>query len=351
MITETYGNLLDADVDALVNTVNTAGVMGKGIALQFKRRFPEMFTAYARDAAAGDIVLGRVHVWPTGQLTGPRYVINFPTKGHWRARSRLHDVERGLEDLARVVRDLGIVSLAIPPLGCGNGGLNWDDVEPLIRASFSNVPNVNAVLYPPGRTPPASEMAVGTRLPRMTPARAALLRLLVLYADRTLDTSLIEIQKLLYFLQLSGEPLRLAYVKGLYGPYADNLRHTLSEMEGHYLVGFGDGSAKVADAEPIRVLPGVADKAEAMLSEHPETVARIDRVLDLAAGFESAYGMELLATVHWIAHEDALASTDSDRAATLVREWSPRKGRMFTAPHVHAAWEALRGRGWLARPI
>jgi O-acetyl-ADP-ribose deacetylase (regulator of RNase III) len=136
MITEAAGNLLDADVDALVNTVNTVGVMGKGLALQFRRAYPAMFDAYRRAADAGQLQLGRMHVWPTDAATGPRYVVNFPTKGHWRSPSTIDDIDRGLADLARVVRELGIHSIAIPPLGCGNGGLDWRQVEPRIRAAL-----------------------------------------------------------------------------------------------------------------------------------------------------------------------------------------------------------------------
>ncbi|THJ71345.1 macro domain-containing protein [Candidatus Frankia alpina] len=154
MITEAAGNLLQADVDALVNTVNTAGVMGKGIALQFRRAYPEMFVAYQDAAKAGQLELGRMHVWPTGSFTGPRYVINFPTKGHWRSRSRLTDVERGLGDLVRVVGELNVRSLAVPPLGCGHGGLDWQQVEPRIRAAFGDLDqDVHVLLYPPEGPP------------------------------------------------------------------------------------------------------------------------------------------------------------------------------------------------------
>lgn len=120
MIRDMHGNLLADEADALVNTVNTVGVMGKGIALQFKRAYPEMFKAYARAAKDGTLETGRMHVWETGSLTGPRFIINFPTKRHWKAGSRIEDIDAGLTDLVRVVRDLGITSIALPPLGCGN---------------------------------------------------------------------------------------------------------------------------------------------------------------------------------------------------------------------------------------
>lgn len=181
----------------------------------------------------------------------------------------------------------------------------------------------------------------------MTPARAALIRILTRYSERALEASLVEVQKLLYFLQVAGEPLRLNYSKARYGPYADNLRQALSNLEGHYLIGFGDGSARVADAEPIRVLPDADELAEQALASHPETVQRIARVLDLVEGFESAYGLELLASVHWIAHETPDASVNLELATSLVRDWTPRKGRMFTPEHIHVAWNALHDRGWL----
>jgi O-acetyl-ADP-ribose deacetylase (regulator of RNase III) len=254
----------------------------------------------------------------------------------------------------RVVRKLRIRSLALPPLGCGNGGLDWRQVEPLIRATLESLdPDVQVVLYPPGQTPDAAAaMRTGAEQPAMTPARAALIRILTRYSERAFEASLVEVQKLLYFLQAAGEPLRLNYGKARYGPYADNLRQALSNLEGHYLIGyligFGDGSARVADAEPIRVLPDVDGLAEQSLANHPETLERIARVLDLIEGFETAYGLELLASVHWIAHETPDAAAHLELATSLVRERNPRKGRMFTPEHIHVAWSALHDRGWLS---
>lgn len=349
MIRDATGNLLDADVEALVNTVNTAGVMGKGIALQFRRAYPDMFTDYQRAAKAGQIRLGHMHVWPTGALSGPRYIINFPTKAHWRAPSRLADIDAGLADLIRVVQDLGIRSIAVPPLGCGNGGLDWSDVAPRIRAAFEPVPDVDALIFRPEGAPKAAAMPTRTAQPRMTAGRAGLVHLLQRYEEVAVDPSLIEVQKLLYFMQVAGEPLRLNFVRGRYGPYADNLRHVLATVEGHYLTGYGDGSSPVLDAEPIRVLPGADEHAMQRLVDHPDTHRRIQRVLELTQGFESMYGLELLASVHWVAtQEDPTAASDPDAAAKRVQNWTPRKGRLFVREHLVAAWSALRDRGWLA---
>ncbi|MPV50870.1 Appr-1-p processing protein [Pseudactinotalea sp. HY160] len=345
MITEAQGNLLTAPVEALVNTVNTMGVMGKGIALQFKKAFPEMFKAYAAAARRGEVKLGRMHVWPTQTLDGPQYIINFPTKGHWRAKSRVADIDSGLADLVKVVQERGITSIAVPPLGCGNGGLDWAEVEPRIRAAFDQLPGVDVRVYPPTGAPKADNMPVNTTKPKMTPGRAALVGMIARYTQQAFDApSLIEAQKLMYFLQVAGEPLRLDFKPNRYGPYADNLRHVLAEIEGHYLFGYGDGTATVPDAAPLEPARGALPAAEHELDTHPETRTRMEQVLDLAEGFETAYGMELLATVHWVAMHGAAGQSDATVAAKIA-EWSPRKARMFTPEHVDTALTTLREHG------
>lgn len=350
MIKETSGNLLLADAEALVNTVNTEGVMGKGIALQFKKAYPAMYEDYRSAAKAGKIRLGHVQVWPTGQMTGPKYIINFPTKGHWKSRSKVTDIEAGLVDLIAAIRTLGISSIAVPPLGCGNGGLDWSEVEPRIVRAFEQVPDVDVLLFAPEGAPAASEMAKSADRPEMTPGRAALVDLMHRYTLQSFMTpGLIESQKLMYFLQVAGQPLRLNFKQHYYGPYADNLRHVLNVVEGHFISGFGDGSASVANAEPLSVLPEAANEAARALANDRDTQERIRRVLVLADGFESAYGLELLATVHWVATQEAIES--DDEIVAKVWEWSPRKARMFTEDHVRVALEALRGQGWLTQEL
>lgn len=348
MIREVSGNLLEAPVDALVNTVNTVGVMGKGIALQFRRAYPAMFDEYERAAQAGQIRPGKVQIWYTNAMQGPRFVINFPTKRHWRSPSRLDDISAGLDDLARVVRDLGIESIAVPPLGAGNGGLEWRAVWPLIEQKLSGL-GIDVLVYPPKGTPEASAMPDRRPRPAMTPGRAALLAIMRAYLASTWDApSLVEIQKLMYFLQVTGEPLRLRYVPGQYGPYADNLRHVLVQLEGHYILGFGDGSAKVREAEPLRLLTHELPEVDAELARHPDTKDRIARVLDLVKGFESPYGLELLASVHWAGSTDPATRADPTQAALAVRAWTDRRRRLFTPDHVAKAWQALDDHDWLA---
>ncbi len=348
MITEAKGNLLTAPVEALVNTVNTEGVMGKGIALQFKNAFPEMFKAYKAAAKRGEVRLGQMHVWPTQALDGPQYIINFPTKAHWRAKSRIGDIDSGLVDLVRVVRELGVTSIAVPPLGCGNGGLAWAEVEPRIRAAFDALPNVDVRVYPPAGAPRAADMPVNSATPNMTPGRAALVGIIARYTRQALDApSLVEAQKLMYFLQTIGEPLRLDFKENRYGPYADNLRHVLAQIEGHFLIGYGDGSARVLDAVPLEPVTSALPAVEHELDAHPETRRRMEQVLDLADGFETAYGMELLATVHWTAVHEAAGQSD-ETVTKKVAEWSPRKAHMFTPEHVSTALATLREHGLLA---
>jgi O-acetyl-ADP-ribose deacetylase (regulator of RNase III) len=153
MIEGAQGNLLDADVEALVNTVNTVGHMGKGIALQFKLAFPENFRAYAQAVRKGAVEPGRMLVVPTGFVTNPRYIINFPTKRHWRGRSRIEDVDAGLKALVQEIPRFGIQSIAVPPLGCGNGGLDWRDVKPRIVGALQELPGVRVLLFAPRGAP------------------------------------------------------------------------------------------------------------------------------------------------------------------------------------------------------
>ena len=357
MIREQHGNLLAAEVDALVNTVNTVGVMGKGIALQFKRAFPANFRAYKRACDEGQLELGRMFVWDAGEFSGaqPRYIINFPTKAHWRSRSKISDIHAGLEDLVRVVRDYNIQSIALPPLGCGHGGLAWSDVKPVIEAALVELVDVDVQVFPPEGAPAPADQAVRTDRPRMTFGRAVLIGIMNRYLPRAVSITAVDIQKLMYFMQEAGEPLKLRHEKGRYGPYADNLRHVLAGMEGHYIRGAGDGSANALDEMPFELLPGALDEADARLAPLPDTRGRFDRVTDLIAGFESTYGLELLATVHWAATRDDQGARQSSAADPgdiyeTVSSWNDRKGKLFTVRHVDIAIGQLRDRGWFDQP-
>jgi O-acetyl-ADP-ribose deacetylase (regulator of RNase III) len=143
------GNLLEEDAQALVNAVNCVGVMGKDIALQFKQAFPENFQQYKQVCDAKEVQPGRMFTVPTGKLLNPKYIINFPTKRHWREKSKIEYVQTGLKALVAEIQQLGITSIAIPALGCGNGGLDWVEVKPLIESAFVELLEVKAIAFEP----------------------------------------------------------------------------------------------------------------------------------------------------------------------------------------------------------
>lgn len=344
MIHETNGNLLQADAEALVNTVNCVGFMGKGIALQFKQAWPENFDVYAKACQREEVRPGRMLIFETGRMVNPKFIINFPTKRHWRGKSRIEDIISGLKALIADVKRLGIRSIAVPPLGCGNGGLDWAEVRPLIERAFSEVPEVSVLLYGPAGTPAAKSMPVNTSRPEMTPARALFIKLMEQYADLDYRRTLLEVQKLAYFLQEAGEPLRLRYEAGHYGPYAPNLNKVLERIEGHFIRGYGD--SQKPDAE-IDLLPGAVEAANAFLKDRGESRARLERVHALIGGFETPYGMELLATVHWVAVHREPRSKNSDEAVAAVRGWNERKKAMFRSEHIAIAFRRLSDNEWI----
>ena len=342
MIRFKAGDILAEDADALVNTVNCVGAMGRGIALQFKKAFPDNFKAYAAACERGEVKPGRMFVFETGALA-PRYIVNFPTKRHWRGRSRMEDVEAGLKALAAEIEARNIRSLAIPPLACGLGGLAWDDVRPRIEATLAGFDDLEAVIFRPDGAPEAKDMVRLREVPEMTPGRAVLVGLMRRYLDAMLDpfVTLMEVHKLLYFMQEAGEPLQLRYAKAPYGPYAENLRHALHKIEGHFISGYADGGD--APDKPLELVPGAIEDAEAALERAGETRTRFERVAELVHGFESSFGLELLATVHWTMTREGARTTDDVVARTYG--WHERKKR-FTRRQIELAEARLRKGGW-----
>lgn len=345
MIRFARGDILSADAEALVNTVNCVGVMGRGIALQFKNRYPGNFKAYATACKLGEVQPGKMFVYDRHQVTWPRYIINFPTKRHWRGKSRLEDIRSGLGALVDEIRSRGIRSVAVPPLGSGLGGLDWLEVRPLIEQAMAKVPEVEAIVFEPGGS--GDEAANrSTRAPRMTGGRAALVVLMHRYLAGLLDPtiSLLEVHKLMYFLQEAGEPLRLRYVKGPYGPYAENLRHVLREIEGHLVSGYLSGGDN--PTKQLNIVPGAIEDAERFLSGHADTMERFARVARLVQGYESPFGLELLATVLWVVHEER--SDDPNVVERATHSWGARK-QAFTRNQIQLAISRLRTEGWLGQ--
>jgi len=346
MIQYKTGNLLTEDAEAIVNTVNCVGVMGRGIALQFKKAFPENFSAYAEACKREEVKPGRMFVYDLGGLANPRYIINFPTKRHWRGKSRVEDIEAGLLDLVRVIREKCIHSVALPPLGAGLGGLDWQDVRSRIEQALGDLKDVEVIVFEPKGAPDAGKMPRNREVPKMTQGRAALVELMDRYLRGLLDPSitLLELHKLMYFMQETGEPLRLKYKKAPFGPYAENLRHVLNAIEGHMIAGYADGGD--VPEMPLQLVPGALEEASRFLDAHPDTRARFDKVAELVEGFESPFGLELLSTVHWILKNESVHSLDDVVQRTY--SWNARK-RQFTPRQIRLAVDVLTSKGWAAR--
>jgi O-acetyl-ADP-ribose deacetylase (regulator of RNase III) len=345
MIEYKKGDILREDVEALVNTVNCVGIMGRGIALQFKNAFPENFKAYVAACDRNEVQPGRMLVFETGRLTNPKYIINFPTKRHWRGKSRIEDVNAGLVALVNEIRSRNIRSVAIPPLGSGLGGLDWSKVRPRIENSLRTLSDVKVVVFEPGVDSHDERANRSSDVPKMTAGRAALVGLMNRYLAGLLDPfiTLLEVHKLMYFMEQSGEPLRLKFAKGLYGPYAENLRHVLKAVEGHLVSGYADGG-DIPDKQ-LKLVPGATDDAVKFLEGHVETQARLNRVADLVEGFESPFGLELLSTVHWTATHDGARSIDE--ILRLTYAWSERK-KKFSERQITLAANVLFRKGWIS---
>ena len=344
MIELKNGDIFGEDVEALVNSVNCVGVMGRGIALQFKNVFPENFKAYADACKRGEVRPGRMFVYESGKMTNPRYIVNFPTKRHWRGKSRIDDLDAGLVDLVRVIMERKIRSIAIPPLGTNLGGLRWADVRPRIETALEGLEDVAVILFEPGSGSADSRPNRSTKVPRMTKGRAVLVSLMDHYLRGLLDpfVTLLEVHKLMYFMQEAGEPLRLKFEKGTYGPYSENLRHVLRPVEGHLISGYEDGGD--APGKQLNLVPGAVEDAAAYLDRHPATKKRLDKVTQLVDGFESSFGLELLSTVHWVASENP--SRTDDELITYTYAWGPRK-KQFTERQIRLTLQVLDDNGWL----
>ncbi len=344
MIRYKTGDILKENAEAIVNTVNCVGVMGRGIALQFKKAYPDNFKAYASACKQGKVRPGKMFVFGTSEMLGPKYIVNFPTKRHWRGNSKLEDIESGLEDLIEVIREKNIRSIAIPPLGAGLGGLDWAEVRGRIARAFDSCGNVDVIVYEPKGAPVAKNMPRNGNIPKMTSGRAALIKLMHQYLSGLLDpfVSLLEVHKLMYFLQESGEPLRLKYNKALYGPYAENLRHVLNHIEGYYISGYADGGDD--PAKPLELVPGAYEDANAFISSKKTTFHRLEKVSDLVDGFESPYGLELLSSVHWVVKQEGACS--KEEVVSNVRNWNRRK-KDFTERQISIAIDVLRKKGWI----
>lgn len=352
MISFAQGNLLDAEAEALVNTVNTVGVMGKGIALMFKERFPENFRTYEAACKTKTVDIGRMLVTQRTRLDGPKWIINFPTKKHWRHPSRLAWIEDGLRDLKRVLVENEIKSVALPPLGSGNGGLHWEEVKPRIVDALSDLRDVHVIVYEP--TLEYQNVSKVTGVERLTPARAVVAEMIRRYSILGIDCSLLEIHKLAYLLerrleQLNAAPLLdLRFQAHRYGPYAPRLSHLLNSLDGSYL----HSEKRLADAgpfDPIRFNDAKKDLVSAYLTSPEAKIYRpaVDLTTELIDGFESPLGMELLATVEWLVAKEGVTPS-LEGVMDGLRRWpggedaAQRKLRLFDERMIRMALDQLQ---------
>lgn len=323
MIRYTEGNLLSAEAEALVNTVNTVGVMGKGIALMFKEAFPTNLKAYEAACRAREVQVGRMFVTERRELMGPKWIINFPTKQHWRHPSKLEWVEQGLIDLKRVIRELGIRSIALPPLGSGNGGLAWPVVRDSIEQALGDLSEVNVIVYEP--TVAYQNVAKRAGVEKLTPARAMVADLVRRYAVLGFECTLLEVQKLTYFAERSlarlgiDNALDLRFEANRFGPFAPRLTHLLNALDGSYL----HSDKRIADAGVLDTIwfdDAKRDRVVAFLgSEGKMLLPALEMTSALIDGFETPLGMELLATVDWLVEHDAEPTPDGIRAG--LADW------------------------------
>jgi O-acetyl-ADP-ribose deacetylase (regulator of RNase III) len=350
MIRYTTGNLLDTDVEALVNTVNTVGVMCKGIALMFKERFPANMAAYAKACKAGEVQTGQMFVTETGELMGPRWIVNFPTKQHWRGKSQLRWIEDGLADLRRFIVEKDIRSIALPPLGAGNGGLDWDVVKPRIAQALEGLDGVDVVVFEP--TSRYQNVARKNGVEKLTPARALIAELVRRYWVLGMECSLLEIQKLAWFLERAIEseglePLDLRFEAHHYGPYADRLRHLLDALDGSYLM----CEKRISDCGPLDTIWFNEDKRDRVAlyldTEAKDYQPALEKATRLIGGFESPFGMELLATVDWLLAREQVAA-EPEALMEGVNHWpagrqsAQRKRKLFGTTKLALALNRLQ---------
>ena len=338
------GDMFDEPAEAIVNTVNCVGVMGKGVALEFKRRWPENFRAYKRLCEAGGFSPGKMFVFENGGLVGDgrhRYLINFPTKQHWRAQSKIEFIEKGLDDFVIQIQHFGITSVALPPLGCGNGGLNWSEVRPIIERKLALLSNVRFIVFAPGSG--AAPISEQDGIPAdLTVGRATMM---VVFAELEKffggHLTRLTAQKLVYFMQVMGADFGLSFEKEQFGPYSGGLHGAFKSMEAKkYIAGYSDEDRKVVVTHAT-----FAAANEYLRSERIDVAPMVNKLSLLIDGYETPYGMELLSSVHFLSVTEGIMT--QPEMSEALEAWSDHKRESFPRPAVTAAMERLREDGYL----
>jgi uncharacterized protein YwgA/O-acetyl-ADP-ribose deacetylase (regulator of RNase III) len=347
------GNIFNSKAQTLVNTVNCVGVMGKGIALGFRKRFPAMHDDYVQRCKRGEVRLGRPYLYRQPE---PPWILNFPTKDHWRSMSRLSDIEKGLEYLLGRYKSWGIESLAMPPLGSGHGGLEWHVVGPTLHRYLSRL-EIPVELYVPHGTPheelqPAFFQPSLTDEPevsfsRISPAWVALLSTLARLEHQRFRPRVgrMLFQKLAYFGTASGLDLGLTYSRGSYGPFAPNLKQYVSHLINNGLI------TETRRGNMIEVQLGTTFEAaeRAFHGEVRRYEPQIDRLVDLFARMRTR-DSEIASTVHFTTGElrGSLGRRPTEREVlNAVMDWKQRRKPPFDPDEVATAIRGLNVLGWI----
>lgn len=333
--------MLQAKTEALVNTVNTVGVMGKGIALQFKESFPHNYKVYADVCKRHELAPGKLlAVWDNSMLLGKRLIVNFPTKTHWRKPSEYAYIEDGLVALRELIETQKISSIALPPLGCGNGGLDWNVVKPLIEKHLGGLDSEIVVFEPNDHIKAILQKQATTKAVKLTPARAQLLYALFAYESMGEHSSLFAANKLAYFYQRLGQPLQLTFTAQHYGPYAIGVEKVLYALNGVFLKGMEQGQVKAF--EPLMLnyekWNEINDYVQNELS--PGAKAINQKLLTLINGFTSDLSLEILATTDFIIQNNPEFGIDEIMAK--IKSWSRRKSELIKREYVEIALGHLR---------
>lgn len=332
-------NIVNIKADALVNSVNLVGVMGKGVAHAIKEAFPENYKLYKKACETKQIDIGKIFVTETGQLF-PRYIINFPTKKHWRNPSKYSWIEKGLISLKEWLINSDIKSIAIPPLGSGSGKLDWNEVKKIIMEKLLDISNeIDIILIEPSLSYESTDI-IKAQKNNLTPARAMLLYLLNRYRVLGYEINLLVVQKIAYFLQRVGEPLKLNFQKGFYGPYAHNLIPVLKALKPKYL-----SFTSLNDSKPstiIKLNQNVIDEIENYISINltPQQKENLEKTISLIKDFETPFGIELLGTIDFILVEKR-SFADTNQILSEISNWTRRKANLFKPYHIEVAKERL----------
>lgn len=313
--------MFDAQVDAIVNTVNLVGVMGKGVALQFKERFKNNFQLYKKACKDRTIGIGNSLVVQENWQSRNIWVINFPTKVHWRNPSEYWYVERGLDNLIDIIQNYGIKSIAIPPLGAGNGGLDWNRVKDLIILKLSYL-DCDILVFEPGHQAVSSDKKV-----KLTPARAMLVYMLDRLQQEGNEATAFSAVKSVYFLQKFGaaDIFKMKFERYMYGPYCDQVRHVLHAIDGGYVRGFADMSKR--PFEPFDIIPEKMPEVRCMVESDILLNDIVTRTCQFLEGYWDDFSLELMSSVDFLIAEKPASSVDDvyDRLGA----WTARKKKLF----------------------